>query len=253
MSAEDARSFLESVAGYTEQPGGEVGSEDRPVKLGTIDALYTTGNPKVLFDGESLMGVRTYPWVGRQPRPLERVMLVPQGHTYVIVGTIGTTPGADLPPGTSIEGYWTTAPAGFVLEDGTVYLRATYPMLFAVIGTAYNTGGETASQFRVPDSRGHAQVGKAASGTFGTLGAKTGVETVTLTAAQSGLPSHQHGVLGGSGAFLSTGSGANNANWVGTGASFQYNNLTAAAGGGAASASHNNVQPSIIVNRAIKV
>jgi len=39
---------------------------------------------------------------------------------------------------------------------------------------------------------GKVLVGKATSGTFGTAGATGGVETVTLTSAQSGLPAHNH-------------------------------------------------------------
>lgn len=252
MSNDDARNFLESVAGYSDEPQGDTPSQDRPVKMGTVDLSWNgTGKPMVLFDGESLMGVRTYPWVGRTPRPGERVVLLPQGHTYVILGTVGTTPGADMPVGTSIEGYWTTAPAGFLLEDGTVLVRATYPQLFAVMGTTHNTGGETSLQFRLPDSRGRAQVGKAASGTFGTLGAKLGTETEQLTAAQSGVPAHSHPSQN-SGSFLSTGTGASNGNWVGTGASFQYNTTTANNAAANAAAAHNNIQPTIVVNRAVK-
>jgi hypothetical protein len=93
MSNDDARTFLESVTGFIDDPERDgLKSAQRPVKLGTIDALYNgTGNPKVLFDGETLMGVRTYAWVGRKPRANNRVVLVPQGHTYVILGTINDT------------------------------------------------------------------------------------------------------------------------------------------------------------------
>lgn len=252
MSADDARDFLESLTAYNEGPVDDVPSQDKPVKLGTVDALYSgSGNPKVLFDGESLMGVRTYPTLG-PVRAGDRVVLLPQGHTYVIIGVVGAVFGSDWAPGSLLWGLWSAAPVGFLLLDGTVRLRADYPALFAVIGTTYNTGGETSLQFRMPDFRGHTLAAKAASGTFGTLGAKVGAETVTLTAAQSGLPSHQHAPLGGSGAFLRTGSGPNMANWVGTGSAFAYDTLTAAAGGSAASQSHNNVQPTAVGNLAVK-
>lgn len=46
------------------------------------------------------------------------------------------------------------APAGFLFCQGQVVTRAAYPNLFAVIGTTYNTTGETAAQFRLPDLRG---------------------------------------------------------------------------------------------------
>jgi microcystin-dependent protein len=263
MSADAARSFLDAVAGYTDNADAEVPSQDKPVRLGTIDALYTgSGNPKVLFDGESLMGVRTYPWIGRQPVASERVVLIPQGHTYVVAGTIGTLPGSEYPVGSYIDGAWASAPAGFLMCDGSVQLRATYARLFAVIGTTYNTGGETGSQFRLPDLRNRTKVGKGASGTFGTLGAAVGAETVQLTAAESGLPAHWHEV-----GLDGDGNGTIDAQ-IGqqvTGPYTAWRFDVAAAGGTvlrkfvagpnaaqAAASAHNNVQPSRVVNTAIK-
>ncbi len=46
----------------------------------------------------------------------------------------------------------TSAPTGYLLCDGTSYLRATYPILFTAIGTAYGTADGT--HFNVPDMRG---------------------------------------------------------------------------------------------------
>lgn len=46
------------------------------------------------------------------------------------------------------------APGGFLFCRGQVVNRSDYPNLFAVIGTTYNTTGETGSQFRLPDLRG---------------------------------------------------------------------------------------------------
>jgi microcystin-dependent protein len=45
-------------------------------------------------------------------------------------------------------------PAGWLKCNGAVLSRASYQRLFAVIGTAHNTGGETSLQFRLPDARG---------------------------------------------------------------------------------------------------
>jgi hypothetical protein len=50
-----------------------------------------------------------------------------------------------------------TAPAGYVIEDGTCYTRTALPSLFAAIGTTYNAGAPSAcsgSQFAVPFSNG---------------------------------------------------------------------------------------------------
>lgn len=91
--SEAARSFLEAVAGYGDSANDETRPEDKPVKLGTVDAAYTGGAPKVLLDGETLMGVRTYPTVV-PVKASDRVVMLPQGHTYVIVGVLPASSGA---------------------------------------------------------------------------------------------------------------------------------------------------------------
>ena len=47
-----------------------------------------------------------------------------------------------------------TVPAGFLEVDGSVQSAATYPDLAAYLGTTFNTGGEGAGNFRLPESRG---------------------------------------------------------------------------------------------------
>ena len=47
-----------------------------------------------------------------------------------------------------------SAPSGYLECDGAAVSRTTYAALFGVIGTQYNTGGETSSEFRLPDLRG---------------------------------------------------------------------------------------------------
>lgn len=63
-------------------------------------------------------------------------------------------PSRGVPIGAIVTFPMTTLESGFLYCDGAVYLRATYPDLFAKIGTTYNIGGETSLQFRVPDLRG---------------------------------------------------------------------------------------------------
>ncbi len=97
-------------------------------------------------------------------------------------------------------------PIGWLLCDGEQHDPATYPDLFAAIGTTYNTGGENPGWFRVPDLRGRAPAGlddMAISGSIRgpagnvldgaalLLGGTTGAEAHQLTIAE--LPSHDHG------------------------------------------------------------
>lgn len=42
-------------------------------------------------------------------------------------------------------------PAGLLLADGHVVAVEDYPQLYDRIGTTYNTGGEAAGTFRLPD------------------------------------------------------------------------------------------------------
>lgn len=93
----NALSFLESVAGYSQNiVKGAQGSAAEPVRLAVIDPFYDASSypivlPRVTFEGEDTMSDKTYPVVGTYlPQPNHRVVLLPVGHTYVIVGTINT-------------------------------------------------------------------------------------------------------------------------------------------------------------------
>jgi microcystin-dependent protein len=78
-----------------------------------------------------------------------------------------------VPIGAMLMWGTTTAPADWVLCDGSSLLRAgTYADLFAVIGTTY--GSIDGTHFNVPDLRQRVPLGKAASGTGNTLGGTGG-------------------------------------------------------------------------------
>lgn len=47
-----------------------------------------------------------------------------------------------------------TVPLGYLKANGLTVSRTSFASLFAVIGTTFNTGGEAASDFRLPDLRG---------------------------------------------------------------------------------------------------
>jgi microcystin-dependent protein len=98
------------------------------------------------------------------------------------------TPIGGLPAGSIIQWSTNTAPANWLMANGALVSRATYASLYATIGTTYGVG-DGSTTFALPDLRGRVAVGKDA-GTFATLGAKAGAETVTLTQAQT--PSHTH-------------------------------------------------------------
>nr|WP_279653364.1 phage tail protein [Pseudomonas morbosilactucae] len=59
-----------------------------------------------------------------------------------------------LPVGAMVPFPKGTVPAGFLEVDGSVQSAAEYPDLAAYLGTTFNTGGEAAGVFRLPESRG---------------------------------------------------------------------------------------------------
>lgn len=110
------------------------------------------------------------------------------------------------PPAGTIVAYAPsgTAPSGWLLCDGTSgYSTTTYATLFAVVGYSYGGSGVS---FTVPNMNGKIPVGAgtgsgdrgtgtgAISGTALTArtlaGSITGAESVTLSAAESGLKTH---------------------------------------------------------------
>ncbi|MGY2285615.1 phage tail protein [Pseudomonas gingeri] len=59
-----------------------------------------------------------------------------------------------LPVGVMVPFPKGTVPAGYLEVDGSVQSAATYPDLYAYLGTTFNTGSEPAGFFRLPESRG---------------------------------------------------------------------------------------------------
>jgi microcystin-dependent protein len=144
---------------------------------------------------------------------------------------------ATLPPG--IIAYCATAvPDGWLVCDGSTISATRYGQLVAKLG------GTT-----LPNLRGRVVVGQSVGGTFPTLLGTGGVETVTLTGAQSGMPSHTHDTtIGGRGDNPSAPSGGVAGYlWGDTGG-----RITAAAGPVTASSSHSNLQPYVVLLPIIK-
>lgn len=125
-----------------------------------------------------------------------------------------------VPTGTVVPYTATTAPSGWLLCDGREVSRSTYSALNALYeadGYPYGNGNGSTT-FNLPDLRGRGfmfldDMGTAAgaanrlsstgagesftSGDEDTLGSSGGSDRHTLTAAQSGLPAHNHSLSGG--------------------------------------------------------
>lgn len=143
-----------------------------------------------------------------------------------------------------------SAPTGWLFCDGTSYVRTTYPVLFAAIGTAF--GAADGTHFSVPDMRGRVPIGVGtgtgggASGTGIVTGGAAlaaialstwkGEDTHTLTVPE--MPAHTHPAVNSTDG--NQGSGSSLAGSIG---------VTGSTGGGS---SHNNIQPVVGLNFIIK-
>lgn len=197
--------------------------------------------------------------------------------------TVGGGGGDGSPVGATMDFVGSSAPNGWVMASGRTIGNASSGATERANADCYNlfvllwqsmanaqapvVGGRGASAdadwsankaITLPDARGRVVAGKdnmggatasrltsAGSGIDGTtLGAAGGTQTHTLTAVQSGLPSHSHtysspiGVSAGygSGAYISMASAT-----------------TGAAGGTSASQAHQNTQPTLVLNKIIKL
>lgn len=198
--------------------------------------VNSLGAKNIFLNGAALVG---YELLTRSP-----VIVEYDGTQFNVVG--GAYGGDGIPVGKVDDFAGTTAPNSHLFCYGQAISRTTYADLFAVIGTTYGAGDESTT-FNVPDIRGRVVAGQDDMGgssanrltdqTGGldgdTLGDTGGAETHILTTAQ--LPTNRYltgsetdgtndgsGVVGGTGS--TTGSGA----------------------------AHNNVQPTIILNKVIK-
>lgn len=181
-----------------------------------------------------------------------------------------------------------TAPSGYVLlsgltigngsSGGTGRANADTSDLFTLLWDSLadteapvstGRGASAAADFAanktitLPDARGRVVAGKddmggatasrltnAGAGIVGTtLGATGGAQNVALTAAQSGMPSHTHSTP-----FYGYGAGVLGPSYGNTGETATATSLaTSAASGSAASDAHSSVQPTLILNKIIKL
>lgn len=103
--------------------------------------------------------------------------LVPEGGgQYVLLGESRMYLSAVDPPG----GLW-------MVENGRLLEIVDYPEFYALVGDAFNTGGETSAQFRLPDQRNRTPIG---AGSTYALGARGGAATHQLIEAEMAVHNH---------------------------------------------------------------
>jgi microcystin-dependent protein len=106
------------------------------------------------------------------------------GWDELIIGAPATPVGALVDYGGSAD----PADTRWMIANGRLLTRTTYPTLFTVIGTQHNIGGEAATDFRLPNPQGRSIVGAGTGSglTARALAATGGEERHLLSAAESG-------------------------------------------------------------------
>ena len=87
-----------------------------------------------------------------------------------------------------------TAPAGWLVANGSTVSRAAYPRLFSLLGTMYGVG-DGSTTFGLPNLTGRSPIGvDSGSPLINTVGKMAGEIYVTLTLPQ--IPPHSHSIDG---------------------------------------------------------
>jgi hypothetical protein len=64
-------------------------TKEKAFSLGKIDPAYTSGRPKVIFDGDTVPSTKTYPYLSSYtPQANDRVLIANVGGSHVIIGKI---------------------------------------------------------------------------------------------------------------------------------------------------------------------
>ena len=165
----------------------------------TVDGAVTTRNENKVGLSAALIawlvakfdGIRTD--VDQNASDIDGLATVTIPALDTRVGNLETTIATldALPVGAEIDWPSDTPPAGgkWFIEDGSTHANATYPGLYAVIGSVYGTGG--AGTFKLPDPRGKVKVYKLSGDPdFGNFADTGGAKTYTILTGD--LPPHTH-------------------------------------------------------------
>ncbi len=197
------------------------------------------------------------------------IQLPSSGQKDALAGDAGTPSSTNkylteqsVPSGSMMMYAGSAAPTGWLLCDGTSYLRATYANLFTAIGSVY--GSADGTHFNVPDMRGRTPIGVGTGtggGAAGTglptggtsltavaLSTWKGEETHVLTTSE--LASHSHAVqvwTSGSATVSHIDAGAAQFNATAATSTLP---VTTTAG---SDSPHNNIQPVMGVNFIIRI
>lgn len=218
---------------------------------GGINRVSIDSNGSLVTTGTIELGHATDTTISR----VSAGVIAVEGQTLATESYVTSSVSSAIPTGSVMPFAGTTEPSGWLLCFGQEVSRTTYAALFAIISTTYGVGNGSTT-FNLPDLRGRVIAGQDDMGGTSAnrltnqsggldgdvLGATGGAETHTLTIAQ--MPAHTHTVAN----TVITGA-TGNLSTVNTTRAFGTTTSSSQGGG----TSHNNVQPTIILNYIIKV
>jgi microcystin-dependent protein len=155
-----------------------------------------------------------------------------------------------VPIGMMIDYTVNTVPnTHWLVADGSAISRTTYATYFGLINTGYGVGNGTTT-FNIPNMQRRVSMGAGGTGTGtigNTVGSPGGAETVTLTKAQ--IPTHTHTILLNSLNAHGGNAGSDTPFYNGAGGVITGDGSA----DGLAGQSHNNIQPTMVMNKLIRV
>jgi hypothetical protein len=85
----DSIEFVQWIKKKIIQTLDELGLLKKPYKFGYIDSAYDSGKPKILFDGETEVSTKTFPYLSSYiPVAGDRVILLREAQSYIVLGKI---------------------------------------------------------------------------------------------------------------------------------------------------------------------
>ena len=127
-------------------PSSGVQSSDN--KLDALSELEPIGNELVYFTGPSTVALAGLTSFARS--------LLDDSTASAFLATLGYP---QVPTGSALFTFASTAPTGWLMCDGSAVSRTTYADLFAEIGTSYGAG-DGSTTFNLPDAKGRSIFGK---------------------------------------------------------------------------------------------
>lgn len=193
-----------------------------------------------------------------------------QSITFNRDGTMATSAGGGsfigIPPGAMMDWPGAAAPGGWLLAAGQIVSRATYAGIFAAYGTLYGAG-DGSTTFGLPDCRGRVTAGAdnmngPAAGRLGS-GRPGGVTVPAAVGVAGGeqshvsvtneTASHTHPIVAGAGLVVYGNTGAGVATLAAGGDVPLYTTTLAPVPAAVNQQAFNTTQPTLVVNKIIKI